>query len=65
MIRILTLAIAIGITNSAVTASTYKEQQSELETVSFVDIERFLGKWYDIASIPQRFSRDCTNTAAE
>ena len=30
-----------------------------------VDIERFLGKWYDIASIPQRFSRECTNTAAE
>jgi apolipoprotein D and lipocalin family protein len=36
-----------------------------LETVEFVDIERYLGKWYEIASIPTSFTSGCTGTTAE
>lgn len=39
--------------------------QSELETVPYVDLQRYLGKWYDIASFPQRFQKGCTCTMAE
>lgn len=35
-----------------------------LETVSHVDLARYLGTWYEIASFPQRFQRGCTNTTA-
>ena len=28
---------------------------SELRTVEFVDVERYMGKWYEIAKFPQRF----------
>ena len=28
---------------------------SELRTVEFVDLERYMGKWYEIAKFPQRF----------
>ncbi len=39
---------------------------SDVQTVPFVDLERYLGKWYEVASIPQSFQRDCIkNTTAE
>ena len=34
------------------------------ETVESVDINKYMGKWYEIASIPVRFQRDCTGTTA-
>ena len=36
-----------------------------LETVAFVDVERYMGKWYEIASYPTFFNRRCTATTAE
>lgn len=35
-----------------------------LETVARVDLDRYLGTWYEIASYPQRFQRGCTATTA-
>ena len=35
-----------------------------LETVSQVDINRYMGKWYEIASFPQRFQKGCRATTA-
>jgi apolipoprotein D and lipocalin family protein len=35
-----------------------------LQTVPHVDLERYLGTWYDIASFPQRFQKGCTATTA-
>ena len=36
----------------------------ELRTVPHVDLQRYLGTWYDIASFPQRFQLGCTGTTA-
>ena len=37
-----------------------------VETVSSVDLNRYLGKWYEIASIPAFFQKKCVkNTTAE
>ena len=36
-----------------------------LETVPYVDLERYSGLWYEIASYPQRFQRGCHKTTAE
>ncbi len=36
-----------------------------LQTVPFVDVEKYAGKWYEIASFPQRFQKNCTCTTAE
>ena len=35
-----------------------------LTTVPFVEVPRYMGVWYEIASFPQWFSRDCHNTSA-
>ena len=35
-------------------------------TVSYVDLQQYIGKWYEIAKIPNRFQRNCaTGTTAE
>jgi apolipoprotein D and lipocalin family protein len=36
-----------------------------LETVPFVDLKKYAGKWYEIASFPQRFQKGCNCTTAE
>lgn len=36
-----------------------------LETVKAVDLQRYLGRWYEIASLPQWFQRNCFGTTAE
>jgi len=36
----------------------------ELQTVGHVDLDRYLGRWYDIASFPQRFQKGCTGSTA-
>lgn len=37
----------------------------ELETVEYVDVERYLGKWYSIAEKPQWFTWRCVGATAE
>lgn len=37
----------------------------EPATVASVDLQKYLGKWYDIASYPQWFQKGCTATTAE
>ena len=36
-----------------------------LQTVSFVDLNKYQGKWYEIASFPQSFQKGCHCTTAE
>jgi apolipoprotein D and lipocalin family protein len=36
----------------------------ELQAVRRVDLQRYLGTWYEIASFPQSFQRGCTATTA-
>lgn len=39
--------------------------QPTLQTVPYVDLNRYAGKWYEIASFPNSFQRNCTCTTAE
>lgn len=36
-----------------------------LEVVKHVDLDRYLGKWYEIASFPQSFQKGCNCSMAE
>lgn len=47
------------------TTTTKRLGLTEPETVAGVDLQRYLGKWYDIASYPQWFQKGCTATTAE
>ena len=36
-----------------------------LQTVPHVDLKKYAGKWYEMASFPQRFQKNCNCTTAE
>ncbi|MGZ3921492.1 MAG: lipocalin family protein [Bacteroidia bacterium] len=36
-----------------------------LQTVPYVDLKKYAGKWYEIASFPQNFQKNCKCTTAE
>jgi apolipoprotein D and lipocalin family protein len=38
--------------------------EMKLETVQSVDIERYMGKWYEIARFPHRFEKDLVGVTA-
>ena len=39
--------------------------KTPLQTVPHVDINKYMGKWYEIATIPQKFQKGCHCTTAE
>ncbi len=45
--------------------TTTNAQSQTLETVPNVDLNKYAGKWYEIASYPQRFQKGCHCTTAE
>jgi apolipoprotein D and lipocalin family protein len=42
-----------------------RSKDKPLEVVPFVDIQKYLGTWYEIATIPQRFQKGCVGVTAE
>lgn len=38
--------------------------EADLPVASYVDPDRYLGTWYEIATFPMRFQEDCTGTTA-
>jgi apolipoprotein D and lipocalin family protein len=45
--------------------STSAAISQPLQTVPFVDLNKYAGKWYEIASFPQSFQKGCHCTTAE
>ena len=41
-----------------------KEEHNTLEVVLHVELEKYLGKWYEIARLPFRFEDGCTDVTA-
>lgn len=47
-------------------ASPSRTHAAELQTVEHVDLDRYVGKWYELARFPNRFERQChRNVTAE
>jgi apolipoprotein D and lipocalin family protein len=44
--------------------ATASESLPPLRTVESVDLNRYMGKWYEIASFPQRFQKGCVASTA-
>ena len=55
----------IGSLLSVSSGNLFAAEQSPVETVDYVDLNRYLGRWYEIASFPQSFQRGCTATTAD
>jgi len=55
---ILTRAIAIAMTLAA--GAAVAQPTGGVATVPSVDLDRYLGRWYELARYPNRFQRQCT-----
>lgn len=61
--RILTLGVLFSLLMTNCIEPPIPENAPQ--TVESVDVERYMGKWYEIASYPQFFSQECNCTTAE
>ena len=46
-------------------AETYRDRTVEMVPVADLDLDRYLGKWYEIARFPNRFEKGCEGVTAE
>lgn len=56
------ISIIISASTSILAAENAEKESNT--TVPYVDISRYMGTWFEIASIPVRFQRDCVGTTA-
>ncbi len=45
-------------------AAVVAAEKRPLEVAPFVDLQRYTGTWYEIATIPARFQKDCVGVTA-
>jgi len=55
--------LAIG-TTALVIAQKYRTVKDPLETVEYVNLQKYLGLWYDVAHYPSRFQRNTSYSQA-
>ena len=46
----------------ALSAAIVNAQQTDLEVVPQVDLNRYVGRWYEIARLPNRFEKKCADS---
>jgi apolipoprotein D and lipocalin family protein len=66
MFRLLTIAFAsLALAACVAGPSGRATDAPPLKAVASVDVERYMGLWYEIARYPTSFQKDCEGTAAE
>ncbi|MGN6640341.1 MAG: lipocalin family protein [Mucilaginibacter sp.] len=59
------LAASIAVIGATAVALIANSKNEPLETVHHVDLDQYLGKWYEIARFPEWFEKGCTCSTAE
>lgn len=63
--RIVIAFAAIFATSACASPPVSRSSAAPLETVAAVDIDRYLGRWYEIARYDHRFERNCEAVTAD
>lgn len=58
------LAVALTMT-ACMSQPDYRSAERAPETVTRVDLDKYAGKWFEIARYPNSFEKNCTNVTAE
>jgi len=64
MNMILALGAALTLAAPGASASPYRDTSVPMKTQE-IDLQSYLGKWYEIARYPNNFERGCTNVTAQ
>ncbi len=59
------LTIFCGLVLTLLEGTAMAQDKPPLKVVESVDLQRYLGKWYEIASYPAWFQKGCTGSTAE
>jgi len=62
--RYLVIVICLGCATALLCACRSTAKVSTLEVVPRVELDRYIGTWYEIARYPNRFQKDCFATTA-
>lgn len=57
--------LAIGVSMLAAVFTSGCARHAPLPVVEHVDVERYAGRWYEIAHLPNRFQKGCVGTMAD
>jgi apolipoprotein D and lipocalin family protein len=63
--HMLTALGVLGVTVATAAALHSQAKHEHLETVPYVDVARYMGEWYEVASFPNRFQKGCHCTMAK
>ena len=58
-------AIGMLLMNFLTSCSSNSKSTSNIPPVKNFDLQRYMGKWYEVARLPHSFERDVTNAQAE
>ena|ERR1700761_1550797 len=50
---------------AGIAALALHNTDEKLETVQYVELNKYLGRWYEIAAFPQSFEKGCSHTSAQ
>jgi apolipoprotein D and lipocalin family protein len=64
ILKLVCLSWLVGCLAGCGPSTTEREGLPPLQVVERVDIPRYMGTWYEIASFPHRFQEGCTGTTA-
>lgn len=65
-LALLTLAAVAGTAAlSACSSDSYRDTSAPMETAGTVDLERYMGLWYEIARFPNSFEEGCEGVTAQ
>ena len=59
MMKFVNATVAIALASAIVNPSTAMAQPPPVRTVASVDLDRYLGEWFEIGRFPNRFQRQC------
>jgi apolipoprotein D and lipocalin family protein len=60
-VRIICVALCIPLATAGACAPSAREEGPPPSPVAHVDLERYVGLWYEIAKVPNRFQAQCTH----
>ena len=58
-------AAALILLSACARQPVHHDQLLPITTVDYVDVDRYLGLWYEIARFPNRFEKNCEGVTAE
>lgn len=59
---ITSLVVITMIASTLMVAITSDDRKGDLEVVESVDLSRYVGRWYEIARLPNRFEKKCADS---